>query len=204
MGLYSHYILPHLINGSMQHASVLAERQRFVPYARGQVLEIGIGSGLNLPCYTSQVEALYGLDPSRELWALARQRQQRAAFPIAYLQGSAEQIPYADGTFDTVVSTWTLCTIPAPLQALQDMRRVLKSTGMLIFLEHGLAPELRVQRWQQRLTPLWKRLAGGCHLQRQIDVLLQQAGFSCTRYETGYMPGPKPFTFLYKGLARPR
>ena len=203
MGFYSQYILPRLLNCCMQDASMRAERQRFVPYASGKVLEIGIGSGLNLPYYSSQVDILYGLDPSQALWALARQRRPQAPLPLAPLPRSAEHIPCADGSFDSVVSTWTLCTIPEPLQALQEMRRVLQPEGVLIFLEHGLAPEPRVQVWQQRLNPLWKRLAGGCHLQRPINALLQQAGFAFTRYETGYLPGPKPFTFLYKGLARP-
>ncbi|MGE3540924.1 MAG: class I SAM-dependent methyltransferase [Candidatus Tectimicrobiota bacterium] len=203
MGFYSQYVLPRLINCCMQHASVTVERQRFIPYARGKVLEIGIGSGLNLPWYSSQVERLYGLDPSPALWALACQRRRHTSFPLTYLHGSAEQIPCATGSFDTVVSTWTLCTLPAPLQALQELRRVLQPAGRLIFVEHGLAPEPRVQVWQQRLTPVWKRLAGGCHLQRPIETLIRQAGFVFMQYETGYLPGPKPFAFLYKGLARP-
>lgn len=203
MGFYHRYILPHLTNYVMQNALALAERQYFIPQARGKVLEIGIGSGLNIPLYTSQVEYLYGLDPSRELWALARQRCAQAAFAIEYLACSAESIPCADATFDTVVSTWTLCSIPDPLQALQEIRRVLKPQGRMIFIEHGQAPDSGVRIWQNRINPLWRRLAGGCNLNRPVQELIRQAGFVLAHYTTGYLPGPKPFGYLYKGFAHP-
>lgn len=203
MGIYSRYMLPRLINLVMQNKQATAERAVFVPLASGKVLEIGIGSGLNIPYYSHKVESLYGLDPSRELWQLARQRATAAPFPIEYLGQSAEGIPVEDQTFDTVVSTWTLCTIPNPLQALEEMRRVLKPHGQLIFVEHGLAPEPQVQTWQHRLNPVWNRIAGGCNLNRHIDALIVAAGLHLTQLDTAYMHGPKPFSFLYKGLARP-
>jgi ubiquinone/menaquinone biosynthesis C-methylase UbiE len=203
MGVYSQYVLPRLINLTMRNKRVAAERARLVPLASGKVLEVGIGSGLNIPFYTSKVETLVGLDPSAALWHMARKRADLAPFPIEYLELSGERIPVADGTFDTVVSTWTLCTIPHVMQALQEMQRVLKQEGRLIFIEHGLAPDRRVQGWQNWLNPLWKRLAGGCNLNRTIATLISGAGFHITQIDTGYLRGPKPFSFLYQGLAQP-
>jgi ubiquinone/menaquinone biosynthesis C-methylase UbiE len=203
MGIYNRYILPRLINLAMQSRVVRAERARFVPLASGKVLEIGIGSGLNLPFYSRNVEKLYGLDPSRELWHLAKKRIAQASFPIEFIALSGEKIPLEDATFDSVVTTWTLCSIPDPAKALTEMRRVLKPQGQLIFIEHGLAPDPRVMAWQNRLTPLWQRIAGGCHLNRKMDDLIQQAGFSFIQIEKGYSEGPRPFTYLYKGLAHP-
>jgi ubiquinone/menaquinone biosynthesis C-methylase UbiE len=203
MGIYSRYVLPRLIHLTMQSQLAAAERAKFVPLASGKVLEVGIGSGLNLPFYTREVDSLVGVDPSIELWRMAQQRVAQAPFPIEYIGVSGENIPRADQTFDTVVMTWALCTIPDPRQALAEMRRVLKPQGCLIFVEHGLAPGRRVQVWQHRLNPLWQRLAGGCNLNRPIDTLISEAGFCMNRIETGYLKGPTPFSFLYKGLARP-
>jgi len=203
MGIYNRYVLPRLINRTMQNTRAAAERTRFVPCASGKVLEVGIGSGLNIPFYSPDLDTLVGLDPSVALWKLGRQRMAAAPFPIAYIGGSGEHIPLEDKMFDTVVTTWTLCTIPNPVTALKEMRRVLKPDGRLIFVEHGLAPDRRVQVWQNRLNPLWHRLAGGCNLQRRIDTLIADAGFRICQIEMGYLQGPKPFSFLYKGLARP-
>lgn len=203
MGIYSRYVLPRLINLTMQNKLAAAERAKFVPLASGKVLEIGIGSGLNIPFYSPTIDLLCGLDPSQELWKIARKRSADAPFPIEYIGLSGEHIPVDSQTFDTVVTTWTLCTIPDPVKALQEMRRVLKQGGRLIFIEHGLAPDSRVQACQNRLNPLWNRIAGGCNLNRAIDTLIQEAGFRFTQIDTGYMKGPKPFSFLYKGLAQP-
>ena len=203
MGIYNRYVLPRLINRTMQNKLAAAERTRCIPCASGTVLEVGIGSGLNIPLYSPDLDILVGLDPSVPLWKLRRQRTAAAPFPIAYIRGSGEHIPLEDQRFDTVVTTWTLCTIPDPVTALQEVRRVLKPDGRLIFVEHGLAPDRRVQAWQHRLNPLWYRLAGGCHLDRRIDTLIADAGFHICQLERGYLKGPKPFTFLYKGLARP-
>jgi len=201
MGIYNLYILPRLINLAMQSRVVSGERARLVPLASGGVLEVGIGSGLNLPFYARNVEKLYGLDPSRELWQLAKKRIAGVSFPVDFLALSGEKIPLEDAVVDTLVTTWTLCSIRDPERALAEMRRVLKPQGQLIFIEHGLAPDPRVMAWQNRLTPIWRRIAGGCHLNRAMDDLIRKAGFHFIRIEKGYSEGPKPFTYLYKGIA---
>jgi len=196
-------VLPRLINLAMQNTLATTERAQCVPRASGKVLEVGIGSGLNIPFYSPDLDTLVGVDPSVELWKLGRQRTAAAPFPIAYIGGTGEHIPLGDQRFDTVVTTWTLCSIPDPLAALKEMRRVLKPEGCLIFVEHGLAPDRRVQAWQHRLNPLWQRIAGGCNLQRRIDTLIVDAGFRLSQIERRYARGPKLFAFLYTGLARP-
>lgn len=203
MGIYGRYVLPRLINLAMQNRMATRERARFVPMASGKVLEVGIGSGLNLPFYAQGVETLVGVDPSGELWKMARKRAAKVPFPVEYVGLSGETIPVADQTFDTVLTTWTLCSIAEPIKALEEMRRVLKPHGRLIFVEHGLAPDRQVQVWQTRLNPLWRRMAGGCNLNRAMDTLIQTAGFRITRIETGYLKGPKPAAFHYQGLAEP-
>ena len=202
MSLYAKYILPRLINLAMRNKVAMAERRKFVPLASGTVLEVGVGSGINIPLYGRDVETLLAVDPSLEIWRLALRRVSRAPFPVEFLQCSAEQIPLDDRTVDTVVTTWTLCTIPDPLRALREMQRVLKPEGQVIFVEHGRAPDARVLAWQNRLNPLWNRIGGGCNLNRKIDDLILEAGLRITRMETGYVRGPKPLTYLYRGLAR--
>lgn len=202
MSFYERYVLPRLINLSLQNRAAMAERRKLMPLARGTVLEVGIGSGLNIPLYGRDVETLLAVDPSLEIWRLALRRKSRAPFPVEFLQCSAEQIPLEDTTVDTVVTTWTLCTIPDPLRALREMQRVLKPEGQVIFVEHGRSPDARVLAWQNRLNPLWNRIGGGCNLNRKIDDLILEAGLRITRMETGYVRGPKPLTYLYRGLAR--
>jgi ubiquinone/menaquinone biosynthesis C-methylase UbiE len=202
VNVYEKYLLPRLIHCGMRSKVATAERRRVIPLASGTVLEVGVGSGLNLPFYGPKVQRLHALDPSRELWKMARKRVREVSFPVDFLAASAERIPLEDVSVDTVVSTWTLCTIPDPLQALSEMRRVLKPEGQLIFVEHGRAPDPGVEAWQHRLTPVWKRVAGGCHLNRPIDALISDAGFDITRIERGYRRGPKPMAYLYKGLAQ--
>lgn len=201
MGLYRQVILPRLINLTMQSAAVRGERARLVPLASGRVLEVGVGSGLNLPFFGSAVERLYGIDPSLELWRLGAGRVERAPFPIEFVRASASSIPVADETFDSVVCTYTLCSVPDPAAAVAEMRRVLRPRGRLIFIEHGASPEPRVRAWQDRLTPLWSRLAAGCHLNRKMDDLLLAAGFAIARLETGYTEAPKLFGYLFRGVA---
>jgi len=167
------------------------------------VLEIGVGSGLNLPLYGAAVERVCGIDPSPELLGRASGRMADARVPVSLVRASAEQLPFAEGAFDSVVMTWTLCSIPNPSTALSEMRRVLNSNGRLVFVEHGLSPEPRIVRWQRRLTPFWKRIGGGCHLDRKMDDLIRAAGFRVDALETGYMRGPKPWTFMYQGTATP-
>ena len=203
MNVYEKYLLPRLIDLAMRSKADAAERARLIPRAFGVVLEVGIGSGLNLPFYGNTVERLYGVDPSLELWKLARSRAASAPAPVVFLRASAERIPMEDSTIDTVVMTWTLCSIPGPRQALQEMKRVLKPEGRLIFVEHGLAPDRTVINWQDRLNPLWRKVAGGCHLNRRIEDLIVDAGFRLTEIERGYGGGPKPMAYLYRGVARP-
>ena len=204
MGFYQDHVVPLLINLSMRQKNLAAYRGRVVPAAEGRVLEIGIGSGLNLPFYSSNARQVIGLEPSAKLLAMARRSGRAVSRQVEFIEGSAENIPLDRGSIDTVVTTWTLCSIPAASEALREMRRVLKPAGRLLFVEHGRAPESNVQWWQDRLTPIWKRLGGGCHLNRAISSLIEDAGFQFERLETGYMRGPKPMTFMYEGSARPR
>jgi ubiquinone/menaquinone biosynthesis C-methylase UbiE len=203
MGVYQDQILPVLINLAMRQRNLAAYRRRVVPAAEGRVLEIGIGSGLNLPFYSQTVELVIGIDPSPKLLLMARQAARSALQPIILIESSAEAIPLEDSSVDTVVTTWTLCSIPDVLCSLREMRRVLKPGGRLLFVEHGRASDPSVRRWQDYLTPAWKRLGGGCHLNRAIGTLIEGAGFQFERIETGYMRGPRPLTFMYEGSARP-
>jgi ubiquinone/menaquinone biosynthesis C-methylase UbiE len=200
MSFYGERVLPHLVHMSMRQATFDPYRRRVVSAASGRVLEIGVGSGLNLPLYEAATHVI-GLEPSAKLLAMAR--TVRTFGPsIELLEGVAEAIPLPDHSVDTVVSTWTLCSIPDVTRALTEIRRVLAPGGRLLFAEHGRSPEPRVVSWQNRLTPLWKRIGGGCHLNRPIEELIRGAGFHVERLETGYMKGPKPMTFMYEGIAR--
>src|SRR5574340_587710 len=201
MSFYDKWILPRLVDVAMRNKEATRYRSQVVPKASGAVLEIGVGSGLNLPFYGAGVEQLYGLDPSQELLVMARKKASAIAFPIDFLAHSGEEIPLDNASIDTVVTTWTLCSIPDPIKALKEMRRVLKPGGTLIFAEHGLAPETRVQGWQQRLNPLWSRFTGGCNLNRKMDQLIQAAGFRITELETEYAKGPRPMSYIYSGRA---
>jgi len=202
MGFYQNKVLPLLIDLAMRQRNFAAYRGRVIPAATGRVLEIGIGSGLNLPFYSNGVQHVIGLDPSPRLLSMARRAARRSA--VQFVRGSAEAVPLENGSIDTVVTTWTLCSIPDASRALGEVRRVLKSGGRLVFVEHGLAPDPKVQWWQKHLTPAWKRLGGGCHLNRAIAQLIENSGFQFERLETGYMRGPRPMTFMYEGSARPR
>jgi len=205
MGLYAKYFVPRLIDFAMRSNKDVAHlRAAWIPQARGEVLEIGIGSGLNFPHYSQEVQRVYGVDPSLELQRMARERIAAARFPVEFLAQSAEQpLPLPDASIDTVVVTWTLCSIPDAAPALLQMRRVLKPSGCLIFLEHGRAAEPRVAAWQDRLTPIWRRFTGGCHLNRKMDDLIAAGGFRITELRNFYLPGPRPMSFMYQGLAEP-
>jgi ubiquinone/menaquinone biosynthesis C-methylase UbiE len=202
MGFYQRWIVPRLINLAMRNRSLDAYRQRTIGKAQGFVLEIGVGSGQNLPLYGS-VDHVCAIDTSAELLRLATNRIAYVSVPVSLVRASAEQIPVANAVFDTIVTTWTLCSIPDPVAALVEVRRVLRPGGNLVFVEHGLSPESRVARWQHRLTPCWKRIGGGCHLDRKMDDLIRSAGFRLRDTETGYMNGPKLMTFMYQGQAIP-
>ena len=203
MSVYAKYVLPRLTDLVMRSKADAAERAKLIPLASGVVLEVGIGSALNVPYYEGGVAKLYGVDPSIELWRIGRGRVERARFPIEFLLGSGERLPLGDRAVDTVVSTWTLCTIPDPPRALAEIGRVLKPEGRFLFVEHGRAPAGRVRVWQDRLNPLWKRVAGGCHMNRPIEDLIAQAGFRFTRIEKEYTSGPKVLTYFYRGVAEP-
>jgi ubiquinone/menaquinone biosynthesis C-methylase UbiE len=202
MGFYQNQVVPLLTSLSMRNENLAAYRQRVVPEATGRVLEIGIGAGLNLPLYSPKiVQQVIGLEPSPKLLEMAR-RVERHGLSVDFVEGSAEEIPLENASVDTVVTTWTLCTIPDPDSALRQMRRVLKPGGHLLFVEHGRASDPNVVWWQDRLTPIWKRIGGGCHLNRPISSLIAGAGFRLERLKTSYMPGPKPMTFMYEGSAQ--
>jgi ubiquinone/menaquinone biosynthesis C-methylase UbiE len=200
---YERRILPLVVDRAMRQRPLERFRREVVPPARGRVLEVGVGSGLNLPLYGRAVEALLGLDPSPRLLSMARQRIPRDAERLHLVRASATDIPLTDGSVDTVILTWTLCSIPDPVAALREMRRVLAPGGGLRFVEHGLSPLPRVRSWQRRLTPIWRRFAGGCHLDRQVDDLLREAGFEISALRTEYAPGPRPLTYMYTGCAQP-
>lgn len=203
MGFYRRYMLPHLLHFAMRQEILMPFRRRVISAAEGRVLEVGIGSGLNLPLYGPSVRAVTGLEPSPELLQMARKRAATAPVPVELLEASAEAVPLDTASIDTVVTTWTLCTIPDAPRALTEIRRVLKPGGTLLFIEHGRAPEPGVARWQDRLDPLWTRAAGGCHLNRKIDDLISTGGFRIVSLANARLPGPRTHTFLYEGRARP-
>ena len=198
---YTRHILPHLIHAGMSRDDLTRLRAANVPAAHGVVVEIGIGSGLNVPFYSSAVTRLYGVDSSPELLAMANRRTEGTSFPVSLIHQSAERLPLADRTADSAVVTWSLCSIDNPASALRELRRVLKPGGALIFVEHGQSPDVSVQTWQNRLTPLWRHVSGNCHLNRKVDDLIRNAGFAIEDLRTSYIPGPRVSTFIYQGRA---
>lgn len=202
MRIYERYIAPCLIHLAMKNRRLRAYRERVTAGARGVVLEIGIGSALNIPFYGGGVARLIGLDPSASLLGRASKAARQARFPVVLVRGSAEAIPLEDDSVDTIVMAWTLCSIPDAQKALSELRRVLKPGGRLHFVEHGLAREARVRLWQYRLDPLWTRVS--CHLDRPMDRLIEAAGFKLEKLDAAYLGhGPKAMTFMYEGRARP-
>lgn len=204
MGIYDRYILPRLVDFACGLKPMTKQREKIVPLASGRVLELGIGSGLNLPFYDpAKVTHLWGLDPSREMWSLAEAAAEGGPVRPEFIEASAEDIPLDDGSADTVLVTYTLCTIPAAAKALREARRVLRPGGHLLFCEHGRAPDESVRRWQDRIDPVWTRLAGGCHLNRAIPELIESSGFAIAGMETMYLPGWRPASFNFWGQAEP-
>jgi ubiquinone/menaquinone biosynthesis C-methylase UbiE len=203
MGFYDRVILPRFINCACGSKPIMKQREKVVPQASGTVLEIGIGTGLNLPYYDAQkVERLIGLDPSEESWKLAGERAAHLDFDVEFIGLPGEQIPLEDASVDTVVVTFALCTIPDPIAALKGMARVLRPGGSLIFCEHGKAPDAQVVKWQDRINPMWRRMAGGCNLNRDIPALLNAGGFAVSDMHTGYLPStPKFAGYNYWGSA---
>jgi ubiquinone/menaquinone biosynthesis C-methylase UbiE len=203
MGFYRDRILPRLLDGAMKNRMLKPYRARVVGAAEGRVLEIGAGSGMNFRYYGAGTGELMALEPDPNLTIMARERAELAGRPVRFLAAGAEAIPLEDASVDTVVTTWTLCSIADAGSALAEMRRVLKPTGRLLFVEHGRAPEAGVARWQNRINPVWKRIAGGCNLNRPIPTLIEAAGFRVEALSAGYAPeGPKIMTYLYEGAAR--
>ncbi len=202
MNLYERYLLPALVHRTCSSSTTTCQRGKVVPLARGDVLEVGFGSGLNLPFYDpAKVTKVWGLDPSPELCRMASRAVRDAAFEVELVPARGEEIPLGDGRFDTVVITYTLCSIADPGRGLREVARVLKPGGRLLFCEHGVAPDAGVRRWQSRLTPLWRHVSGGCHLDRDVPALLVEAGFEITELETRYVPGWRVAGYHYCGTA---
>jgi ubiquinone/menaquinone biosynthesis C-methylase UbiE len=204
MGFYRDIILPRLCDLAMRNKQLVPYRERVIGAAEGRVLEIGVGSGMNLPFYRPPAREILALEPAPQLMTMARSASRASSMPVTFLEASAEAIPLDKHSVDTIVTTWTLCSIPQAAAALADMRRVMRPGGKLLFVEHGLAPDEGVRRWQEWLTPAWRRISGGCHLNRPIRSMIEGTGFHIDRIETGYMPGPKPMAFMYEGSARPK
>jgi ubiquinone/menaquinone biosynthesis C-methylase UbiE len=202
MGLYAKYVFPAVLDRVMRQEPIRRQREKVVPRARGRVLEIGVGSGLNLAFYDrAKVDTLCGLDPSLDLQRRARRRADAAGIEIEFLPVSGEEIPLEDASIDTVVITYTMCSIPDVDVALKEMHRVLRPEGSLLFSEHGRAPDAGVVRWQDRLNPIWRRISGGCNMNRAIPDLLGAAGFELAELDSMYLPGPRVLTFTYWGTA---
>ena len=204
MGFYDRRILPRVINCACSTKPIVKQREKVVPLATGTVLEIGIGTGLNLPHYdASKIERVIGLDPSQESWKLAGERAAHLDFDVEFIGLPGEQIPLDDNSVDSVLVTYALCTIPDPVAALHGMARVLRPGGQLIFCEHGRAPDSNVSKWQDRINPVWYKFFGGCNLNRDIPQLLEAGGFDVVDLQTSYLPGtPKIAGYNFWGSAQ--
>ena len=203
MSLYDKYVLPKFLNCACGSNPVSRQRQKVVPLVEGKVLEVGVGSGLNLPFYDkSKIDELWGLDPSEELSDMARKVADRENIVVNFISSGAEEIPLPDSYFDSVLITYTMCTIPEVARANKEIKRVLKRGGKLIFCEHGEAPDENIRKWQKRINPFWGKLAGGCNINRKIPSLIQNAGFEIVELEEMYLPKtPKIVGYNYWGYA---
>ena len=202
MGFYAKHILPLCLDKACSIGPIEKQRLKIIPFAKGRVLEIGIGSGLNLPHYDpAKVSTVIGVDPDAHIWSRSQSRRDAADFEVERIGLSGEDIPMERDTADTVVVTYSLCTIPNPVKALEEMRRILRPGGEILFSEHGRAPDSRVAKWQARIDPVWSKLAGGCHSGRDIPELFKQAGLETVELHQQYIPGPKVLSYHYWGRA---
>jgi ubiquinone/menaquinone biosynthesis C-methylase UbiE len=198
---YDRHVLPYLLDFACGLPMISAQRRQVIPQAAGHVLEIGIGTGLNLRFYDrAKVQSLVGIDPAQQMHRLARRRSKSAGLPVDLRQLTAERLPLDSGSFDCVVCTYTLCSVNDPSAALAEMRRVLRPGGRLLFAEHGLAPDAGVARWQFKLEPHWSRIAGGCHLTRDVPLLLRDAGFRA-QLDRAYIARPRILSYNFWGEA---
>ena len=202
MRLYNKHVLPNLVHFACSLRPAMRQRDKVVPIAHGRVLEVGLGSGLNLPYYdASKVSKVWGLDPSPEMIKMAEKRARSVDFEVEFIALPGEAIPLETSSADTVLVTYTLCTIFDVNRAIQEMARVLKPSGELVFCEHGVAPDASVRRWQNRINPVWKRIGGGCLLNREIPTLIEQGGFRIKEMKAMYIPGWRPASYNYWGTA---
>ena len=203
MSIYEDRILPHLVNFACSTKPNQKQREKIVPLASGEVLEVGFGSGLNLPFYDKQkVHKIWGLEPSEGMRRKARPMVKASGLNVEFIDLPGENIPLETNSVDTVVVTYSLCTIPDVAAALDGMRRVLRPGGSLLYCEHGIAPDESVRRWQRRLNPVWRRVAGGCNMDRDIPDLLKRGGFEITADDRMYIPGLKILCYNYWGVAK--
>lgn len=202
MGLYDKYILPCCLDKACSVGPIHKQRAKVVPHAVGTVLEIGIGSGLNLPYYdASKVDKIIGVDPDDHIWKRSAKNRAKCDIEIERMGLSGEDIPMDDNLADTVVVTYSLCTIPDPVKALHEMARILKPGGKILFTEHGKAPDAKVAKWQSRIDPFWSKIAGGCHSGRDIPALFKEAGLTLESLDEMYIPGPRVLGYNYWGSA---
>ena len=199
---YDRVILPRLLNCAMSQKQMARVRAQIVPEVAGDIVEIGFGSGLNLSHLGREVRSVTAVDPSEGLHRLAEPRIEKAAAEVIHMQTTAEALPCESNSFDAALCTWSLCTIPDPMAALQELRRVLRPGGLFAFIEHGASPDAGIRRWQDRINPFWNRIGGGCHLNREPEVMIREAGFEIKRIDASYIPGPKIATYTFRGLAQ--
>ena len=203
MGIYEKYILPRFLNCACSSKPITYQRKKVTPLAEGKILEVGIGSGLNLPFYNkSKIIELWGIDPSKELNIMAKNVAKKEELNVNFITSSAEEIPLPNNYFDTVLITYTMCTIPEVIKANNEIRRVLKNDGKLIFCEHGLSPDQNIKKWQNRINKFWSKIAGGCNINRNIPELIKKSGFRVVEIEEMYIPKiPKIAGYNYWGYA---
>ena len=203
MNFYEKYILPHLLNCTCNQKPFVHQRRKVVPLAKGNILEIGIGSGLNIPFYEAEgIHKIWGIDPSEELIAMAKNQVKDDTPDIEFIISKAEEIDFEDNFFDTILMTYTMCTISNLSEAFTELKRVIKPTGKLIFCEHGMAPDENVIKWQNRINTFWPKISGGCNINKEIPSIIESSGFSISDLENMYLPKtPKVLGFNYWGTA---